>query len=240
MTDPQFASAGVPAPRWMGPFSPARGNKVGFRFHGGRLGTWHATGEELAFWFVRSNAAIRAIEQRVLSEWGGGRVLFLPNGGVIKPLPGPEEVGQRVFLGRFTGRITLERPDGKTFDLGDPGVLEPGATWLGPTTTGLECIMATDGSLECTWYHPTPTGREEVRANLRGPDPRLALGFRKARPGDGSGRIRITANGHVITNQRRLDGSWSCRYVGFVPTSAWSEWERWIEPKRANAREVKR
>lgn len=240
MTDPHFEASDSSGSRWMGPFSPARGSKTGFRIHGGRLGTWHSNDEEQSFWFIRSNAAIRAIEQRVLSEWGGGRVLFLPSGLVIKPLPGPEEAGLRIYLGRFTGRIMLEPPDGKTFDLSNPGALEPGAAWPGPTTIGLECVMGIDGSLECTWYHPTATGREEVRASLRGPDPRLALGFQRARPGDGSGRVRITANGHVITNRRQHDGSWSCRYVGFVPATDWSGWERWIEVDRRMERERKR
>ncbi|MFG0316952.1 MAG: hypothetical protein ACF8XB_06755 [Planctomycetota bacterium JB042] len=182
----------------------------------------------MQFWVVRDGAAVRALTKVVLERWNGGRVLFLPNGRVVKPLQEEQKIGHRVLVGRFEGRVVLERPDGSLFDLAEPGRLEPGDVWPGPKTTGLECIMQSDGALDCTWYHPAAWGSEEILERLRGPDRSLAQGFRRARPGDGGGRVRVTVNGHVITNRRRRDGSWGAFYVGWVDPGSWPGWNEWI------------
>ena len=107
----------------------------------------------------------------VRGEWGGGRVLFLPNGFVVKPLQADNEVGKRALIGRFQGTFVLERRSQPEFDLGSPGAIRLGDPWPGPTTTGLECALQADGSLVCTWYHPTQWGRDGVSIPLPGAGP---------------------------------------------------------------------
>jgi hypothetical protein len=206
MTSFRFEPERRPYPRWMGPFSPARGTRSGFRFHQGRLGTWVENDCDLSFWPVRDSDAAELLADVVRRQWGGGRVLLLPTGLVVKPLQGDYEVGRRVAIGRFRGSIVLQRPDGDAFDLDKPGHLQPGDPWPGPKTTGLECAIQSDGSLVCRWYHPTSLGYEVITKQLHGPDRRLASAFRGARPGNQGGRVRVTANGHVITNRQTRTG----------------------------------
>ena len=227
-----FQAEARPFPRWLGPFSPARGTNSGFRFHGGRLGTWVENLHGREFWPIEDSRDIRVLSQIVLECWGGGRVLLLPNGLVIKPLQGDYEVGQRALIGRFRGGIVLERPGDRAFDLDSPDTLTPGEPWAGPKTTGLECAVQPDGSLECNWYHPAPWGREEVRERLHSPDRLLATGFQRARPGDAGGRVRVTARGHVITNRQDRDGTWVSMYVGRIATEPWPHRQEWIRRER--------
>lgn len=215
--------------RWMGPFSPARGTRSGFRFHNHRIGCWVNAGHECSFWPLVSEPGATSISRLVLRHWHGGRVLFLPNGMVIKPLQRDAEVGYRVILGRFDGPLILHTPDGKLFDMSQPGPLRPGDPWAGPTTTGLECILTEDGSLDCEWYHPSEFRREIVRVKLRAHDRDLAAAFRRARLGASGGRVRITANGHIITNRLQGNRAWTCVYVGYVPPTDWGYWDHWIQ-----------
>ena len=216
----------------MGPFSPARGTRSGFRFHQGRLGTWVVDQPDMSFWRLVDSQGARDITALVRKKWGGGRVLLLPNGFVVKPLQNDSEVGLRALIGRVTGVIVLEKSDGSVFDLSKPGTLSPGNPWLGPTTTGLECTLRTDGSLLCNWYHPTSLGRDEVSEVLLGPDHVLAAGFRAARPGSAVGRVRVTANGHVITNRQEPAGDWVTRYVGRINAALLKDWGVWIGKDR--------
>jgi hypothetical protein len=228
-----FKPEPLPFPRWIGPFSPARGTRSGFRFHKGRLGTWVGDGSGMSFWPVVDSQGARDIATLVLTKWGGGRVLFLPNGLVVKPLQADDEVGQRALIGSFHGAIVLEWPGQSPFDLSKPGALRPGDPWTGPTTTGLECAIQHDGSLVCTWYHPTRFGRDEVSQALRGPDRSLAQGFKAARPGVTGGRVRITANGHVITNRQDANDTWASILVGSIDPRSFKDWNTWIAKEPA-------
>lgn len=228
MTGFSFAVERRPFPRWLGPFSPARGTNAGFRFHQRRLGTWVESEQGREFWPLLDSPGVRSLARTILDEWGGGHVLLLPNGFVIKPLPGDEEVGRRVLIGRFRGSVVLERPEGGVFDLSNPGQITPGEPWPGPKTTGLECAIQVDGSLRCTWYHPTRLGRDEVSELLTGPNLSLAAGFRRCRPWDVGGRVRVTANGHVITNRQEWNGQWTSLYVGYVSPDSWPHRIQWI------------
>ena len=228
MSSFMFEPEDRPFPQWSGPFSPARGKHSGFRFHQGRLGTWVEGQFGSDFWPVIDGQGERGLADVVRSEWGGGRVLFLPNGFVVKPLPGSEEAGRRLLIGRFSGTIVLERPNGSQFDLAQPGRLQPGDPWPGPTTTGLECTIDSGGSLTCQWYEPTAWGRDETSEQLSGSDRTLAAGFRKARPHETNGRVRVTAHGHVITNRQEWGTGWTSYYVGSTDPSSWSDWQEWI------------
>jgi hypothetical protein len=224
-----FTPERKPFPRWWGPFSPARGKHSGFRFYGGQLGAWVENEHGYEFWPLVDSPGARLLARIVLDEWDGGRLLLLPNGFVVKPLQRDIEVGQRVLLGRLSGRIVLQRPDGTFFDVSNPGQLTPGDRWAGPRSIGLECTINQNGALDCTWYHPTPIGRDEVRESLCGSDRLLAAGFRRARPRDTAGRVHVTPNGYVITNRQEADGTWVSVYVGCVSLASWIHRDEWIE-----------
>lgn len=227
MSQLKFEPQEEPYPRWMGPFSPARGDKTGFRFHDGRLGTWVDEGQDRAFWSIIDNPDVQVLSTLVKDKWHGGRVLFLPNGYVIKPLQ-DFDTGQRVIIGKFYGSIVLKRPGGKEFNLAKPDYTESGKIWMGPKSTGLECVINASGEVKCTWYHPTSSGKDTITSQLAGRNPELASGFKKSRPGDTGGRVRITANGHVITNRQEPNGTWISIYVGWIDPKSWTGWQIWI------------
>jgi hypothetical protein len=228
----EFRPERRPFPRWLGPFSPARGIYSGFRFHGGRLGTWVEEGEYRTFSPILPSEGARAIAQMVRHEWGGGRVLFLPYGILVKPLQGDSEVGARAVLGRFTGSVVLEKPDGSVFDMGMTGLAE-GSRWSGPRTTGLECTIDYQGALSCTWYHPSTLGRDEMTVRLAAPDKSLAAGFHRARPNDIAGRVRVTANSLVLSNHQTGTGEWVTSYIGRTNVAAWVNSVDWISGRNA-------
>jgi hypothetical protein len=228
-----FQPVARPFPAWMEPFSPARGTRSGFRFHQGRLGTWVGDDSGREFWPLADGRGAREIATVVRGTWGGGRVLLLPNGFIVKPLQDDDEVGRRVLIGQFRGSLILEKPDGTMFDFSSPQDLRAGQPWTGPTTTGLECTIQSDGSLKCSWYQPTRWGRDTVSVRLRGSDRSLAAGFRASRPGEATGRVRITANGHVITNRENRNGTWMSIYVGWIDTRPWTDWKKWCEKEYA-------
>jgi hypothetical protein len=223
-----FVPADKPFPRWWGPFTPARGTKRGFRFNGGRLGTWVENEDGRAFWPVCRSPGVVKLEKLVLDVFDGGRVLLLPNGTIVKPLQSDAERGQRAYLGEYAGDVVLETPHGTTFSLHKPGRLKPGDRWTGPTSTGLECTIASNGSLSCSWYHPTAYGRDDETHTMTAANAALAQGFRAARPGEQAGRVRVTARGHVITN-RQVRGTWHCFYVGQIDIDKWPHLDDWIE-----------
>jgi len=218
-----------PFARWWGPYSPARGTKRGFRFHDNQLGVWHDAGSGLEFWTVQENAAVRGLTKLVLGEWGGGRLLFLPNGYIVKPLPGRDEDRcKRVVLGTFAGPLVLESPAGDELDLSDPWTAKPGDDWEGPSTIGLEVVMDERGALRCDWYHPDSSGRLDTWTQISGADASMVRGFRATRRIESAGRVHITPNGHIITNCNIGFDRWRCRYVGFLGPRAIGDWSKWI------------
>ena len=56
---------------------------------------------------LRIARGARDIANLVQGQWGGGRVLLLANGFVVKPLQQDIEVGQRALIGRFQGAVVL-------------------------------------------------------------------------------------------------------------------------------------
>lgn len=225
----EFKPAIGPPPRWLGPYSPSRGTNYGFRVRYGRLMTTRYVEYGADSWPVADSEGSHALTAYVTHRFGGGRVLILPDGKVIKPLQDDEEVGERVLIGVVRGRIRMDEPG---FDMSSRGQLKAGDPWSGPTTTGIECVLEADGSLVCSWKRTADWGRTEHTERLLGPNPALAVGFRKARPGESSGRVRVTAHGIVITNRQCSDGTWSARYVGQIDVSAWPTKSGWIEANR--------
>ena len=51
----RFNPGGLPFPRWVGPYAPARGKKAGFKVLQGRLGAWVEEGDASAFWTIRTS-----------------------------------------------------------------------------------------------------------------------------------------------------------------------------------------
>jgi len=223
-----FEPAEQPFPRWWGPYSPARGNTRGFRLSGGQLGVWVDDDDGRDFWVIRPSEGSRRLQQTISQHFGGGRILLLPDGSVIKPLQQDVERGQRVFLGEIAGAVVLQRPDGTQFSMMNPGQLNPGDRWPGPSTTGLECVLDNAGNLRCDWKHPADYGEDQQSHVMVANDLSLRRGFRAARPGAGGGRVRVTAHGHVITN-REVRGEWQCLYVGRIEVALWPYLEEWIE-----------
>lgn len=222
----EFIPEAKPFPRWLGPYSPARGSQCGLRVREGQLGACVHSADGSEFWTVRENASVLSLVDLVRRTWRGGRLLFLPTGHVIKPLQDEDERGKRVLVGRFRGRLVLVNPGGTDFDLAEPGT-GVGERWHGPSTIGLEAVIDGNGALTCTWYQPTGWGVDKERAHLRGPDANLATGFRRCRHGETGGRVRLTAHGHVTTNRQERNGDWTCRYVGWIDGRTWSNWNHY-------------
>jgi len=229
MTTIQIELEKKPFRRWMGPYSPARGLQHGLRFHRGDLGVWHGSATDKTFWPVEESGAISRLTRLVMQTWGGGRLLFLPNGYIIKPLPGgDDERGKRVIVGRFSGPVVLSPDEGDDLDFTAPPAPRAGARWDAPNTVGLECVLESDGSIRCDWYHPDNYGRLETTCQLCGPSASRARSFQAARPGETSGRVHVTPNGHVTTNCQIRSGVWEARYVCFIDPTKLGDWSHWI------------
>jgi hypothetical protein len=224
----QFQELPSPYPKWLGPYSPSRGRKAGFRVRGRRLGVWVGNECGASFWEASPSEGVQRLSSMVTETWGGGRVLLLASGVVVKPLPTESDIGRRVVVGYYSGAVRLQRADGGTFDFSEPGQLKAGDPWPGPSSTGLECILDVDGTLSCEWRHLSSYGWDIERRELRRCDPVLAHAFRAARPFDRAGRVRLTENGCVITKARDRNGDWECRFVAKIDPPALSEWRDWI------------
>ena len=200
-----------PFPRWWGPYSPRRG-RMGLSLRGGQITVREpaADGSGEVEWVLESNSSVERFIQAVSAEFGGGRLLFLASGQIIKPCNTEDDVCVRMLVGAFTGSLVFTGPDGETFDLSDPGCDSAGEDWTGPSTIGLECVLKEDGRLNCEWKHPEGLGSN---ACVYGPNPALANAFRKARPGDVSGRVHLMPHGHVVTKWQAGYGRWKCSYV---------------------------
>ena len=218
-----------PFPRWLGPYSPARGAYYGFRLHYSRLGVWKINDDWEEFWPMEQTAGGRKLEDLILRKWGGGRVLFLPDGHVIKPLQEEYEKNIRVVIGKFSGNILLKMPNGGLFDMSDTTKYKIGGEWRGPKSTGIECTIRRDGSLITKWINPTPFGVEELTERVCGYDFALAMGFRNCRGGKTIGRVRVTSGGLVITNKKLQNGEWQSRYVGKIDVNKWPSKAEWIQ-----------
>lgn len=203
------------APRWYGPYSPARGRTCGFRVSKGEIGVEVDRGDRSERWLFEQTPGVLALANLVRRTWGGGRLLFLCGGFVVKPENDADLIGVRWLVGRFRGLPRLITPDRKAFRWASDSARVPGAGYVGPRTTGLECHIQPDASLKTAWTHPTASGSLGFDELLSGPDKRLGAGFASGRPGEVTGRVRVQLDGSVITNRNMGDG-WEGRYVGLL------------------------
>lgn len=232
----RFNPGGLPFPRWVGPYTPARGKKAGFKVLQGRLGAWVEEGDASSFWTIRTSPGAAQLERLVCKHWRGGGLAILPDGSIVKP--DPDDGGVRHYLGQLEGDAVLLDPDGGEFCVTSPGRLAPGQVWPGPSGIGIECVLKADGSLETTWSSPAPFGTTSVSETVVSPNAALLAGFRAARPGQSSGRVRVVPGGHVITN-RQVRGQWQCCYVGRIDVGQWLHDPNWIDaPKKAKPVQV--
>lgn len=185
---------------------------MGLSMRGGEISVREpaSDGSGEAEWVFESNSSVERFIRAVSAEYGGGRLLFLATGQVIKPCNAEDETCMRVLAGTFKGSLLFAGPDGEMFDLSEPGCDTAGEDWTGPSTIGLECVLKEDGRLTCEWKHP-----EGLYSNacVYGPSPALANAFRKARPGAVSGRVHLMPHGHVVTKWQAGYGRWKCSYV---------------------------
>jgi hypothetical protein len=224
MTIFRFVPAAPPFRRWMGPYCPSRGTLSGLRVTQRQLGAWVTRNGVSVFWTVKESAELASFVTR---RWGGGRVLLLPNGIVVKPLQHDDEVGIRAFIGRFRGRIVLESPDGDRFEMNRVPHAKPGLRWPGSATDGLECVAKPDGSVRCYWYHPKGRGRVTESILVSHPDAYVAHAFSAVRSGETAGRVRITSTRHVITNRQMVNDSWES-VVLFRYSPGFPDWSEFI------------
>ena len=222
-----FFPENPPFPYWTGPYSPARGNKSGFRVKSGKLGTWVNSDVGRSFCTIQESAGVSQLSNLVPSHWQGGRILLTPAGYVVKPLPNEGEIGLRVVIGRFEGEFWLVC-NGQQIDLSSSLSLSAGSPWPGPSTIGLECVIKSDGSLVTQWNHPSEYGQEIMSETISGPNKELLAGLKKARPNDNGARVRVTIGGHVISNKRERDG-WAAFYVGRVCWAQFQNWGKWVQ-----------
>lgn len=215
-----FTPESEPFSYWKGPYSPSRGGTSGFRVRGGRLGA--CVDDVRNFRPVEESKEVLKLAGLVQRIWGGGRLLFLPSGHVIKPLR-EDETGRRVLIGRYTGGIRLCTND-TILDLSPSNRFQEGSYWPGPSMLGLECYLSGDGTLTTEWTEPTDLGVAKHRATI-GRELLLLSGFRKCRP-YGGGRVRITIGRHAITKLKK-GSRWVCCYVGQADPALFVNWDRW-------------
>ncbi len=221
----RFIPETEPFPYWDGPYSPSRGNS-GFRIKNGNLGAWVNTEEGREFCSVHVDEGVQSITKLVQRHWRGGRLLFLPTGLIVKPLQEEHEAGVRVVIGRYEGGLAMSTDSGLV-DFSSNTFIA-GSEWPGPSTVGLECTISPNGSLQTFWQQPSDFGQEQYRESITGTNSSLIAGFKKGRPYDAGGRVRVTIGGHVITNRRQGDG-WQAVYVGKLDRAEFDNWDKWIQ-----------
>jgi hypothetical protein len=224
MTTLQVQLLGPPFQRWVGPYSPRRGKSgLSLRLDGISSIEPAMSGSGEIGWKLQESSSL----ERAILAWrrsfGGGRLLFMPTGEILKPLSEEDERNKRVLVGRFSGspRFVADDSGRSICDLASPDVLRRADAWTGPHAIGLECILKVDGSLHCEWYGPAEEGHIIQRTCILGPSRNRFIGFRMVRPRDSGGRVHLTACGHLYT--KWLTGTpqdrvreWRCAYLGKV------------------------
>ena len=217
-----------PAPYWRGPYSPRRGYSNGLTIRGQELVLWGESDHGKFAWTAdKSVDDIFELVVNVYSAFGGGHIKIYPSGHVIKPLR-DEETGKRQCPCQARGiSQSLRFFDDNRNELSQSTLAqyESGSQIPFPNF-GLEAVLKPDGSLVNQTEHTASYGRERQSFQLSGPNEALARGFRSARGGGESGRVRISPFGSVTT-VREESGVWKTFLVGWLNEIAFDD--NWLE-----------
>ena len=228
----EYVGEKPPYRRWWGPYSAATGTTYGFRVREGKFGVWHRGDAGLEFWTAPETPAVLALIHDVQRAWrGGGRLLLLPNGYIVKPLQNDGDRNIRAFIGTFRGSLVVRGPRGECLNYSDPARVQPGEEWSWPNTTGLAAVMQEDGALRCSWVHPDDSGKLKTECLITGANAKLYAGFRLRRI-ESTGRVHIHPGGHVTQNCDIGFGNWRCRYVGRLGLGKLDDWSGWVGKER--------
>ncbi len=209
---------------WYGPYSPARGTNSGFRIRNRRLGIY--TNDDSEPWLAKQTNGVRELEQQVIERYGGGRILFLPSGHVIKPDSGG--TGHRSVIGKYKGEFSILGRENGIIDFSSE--FEPGSRWLGPNNSiGLECQLEVAGNgLQTEWYIPRNYGRDNNHEEIAIVNPNITHMFEECRPNIAQGRIQLLIGGHIITKTQEGYSNWVTYYIGRIDLSQFNDWEQHI------------
>jgi len=233
----EFTPNPNPHPLWHGPYSPVPGRSNGLRVRRGTAEALMRRGGYSETWAIEDSPGARALVESVYIAYGGGRLLLLPNGAVIKPTPWSNE-GERRLVGSWSGRFTLVSPSGLRLCTSDPKIMvkpvgtprrliRSGDDWPGPSSQGLRCRIDPSGALFARTWHASRWGRTEVDFPIAPGDVMRALSYRLAGGHTSGGSVRLLEGGHLVMPAHDADGG-IARYVGYVPPSqlpsisAWS------------------
>lgn len=93
----------APHPKWHGPYSVVPGRSSGLRVRRGAIEAQLWRNGYAETWVIDDSQGNRSLIATVQATYGGGRLLLLPNGAVIKPVASSSE-GERRLLGHWWGR----------------------------------------------------------------------------------------------------------------------------------------
>ena len=226
MVDFTFIPSASPHPLWHGPYSPVPGRSNGLRVRRGTAEALLHRGGYSETWVIENSPGARALVESVYIAYGGGRLLLLPNGAVIKPSPWSNE-GERRLVGSWSGRFTLVSPSGLRLCTSDPKIMvkpvgtprrliRSGDDWPGPSSQGLRCRIDPSGALFARTWHASHWGRTEVDFPIAPGDVMRALSYRLAGGHTSGGSVRLLEGGHLVMPTHDADGGLA-RYVGYVP-----------------------
>ena len=218
----------APHPKWHGPYSVVPGRSSGLRVRRGAIEAQLWRNGYAETWVIDDSKGNRSLIATVQATYGGGRLLLLPNGAVIKPVASSSE-GERRLLGHWWGTLTLVSPLGQRICTteanllvhprgGTPRSLRPGDPWPGPSTTGLRCRIDPSGALYAKTWHASRWGRTEVDASVSGTSRLLFTSYLLAGGHRSGGSVRLLEGGHVVMPSHDAGGGLA-RYVGYVPPS---------------------
>ena len=225
----QFTPLGFPYPLWHGPYAVVPGRSNGMRVRRGAIEAQLWRNGYCETWVIDDSPGARSLVALVQASYGGGRLLLLPNGAVIKPVPRSSE-GERRLLGHWWGSLTLVSPFGQRICTTEANVLaharsdsprsiRPGDPWPGPATTGLRCRLDPSGSLFARTWQASQWGRTEVEYPIAAANSLLSMCYRLAGGHGSGGSVRLLEGGHVVMPYHDTDGGMA-RYVGYVLPSS--------------------
>jgi len=211
-----------PFHQWMGPYTPATGFTSGFRVLQNSLGCHEVDDSSQFFCTAEESPGVRYLIDHVRTHFGGGRVLFLPNGLVIKPCNRGYDVGRRVVIGEYSGDLRIFTSEGFR-NFSDEQIQNPGTRWYGPQTIGLAIILEPRGCGYIKWNLSNRYYDEEHREPFDWIGSQVVESYQRVK--GRTGRVRISVNGHAFTKVE--EGTrWQTYYLG-IADSEFVNWQQW-------------